>query len=85
MVQNTDERHFEAVKHVLKSTIAVKNTLETMKKNIDIVKLDPVIRTGLGKNLEQPRRFFSTTKRKRKNMQNPQKKRKLHLCHKTRL
>ena len=85
MVQNTDERHFEAVKHVLKSTIAVKNTLETMKKNIDIVKLDPVIRTGLGKNLEQPRRFFSTTKRKRKNMQNPQTKRKLHLCHKTRL
>ena len=85
MVQNTDERHFQAVKHVLKSTVAVKNTLETMKKNIDIVKLDPVIGIGLGKNLEQPRRFFSTTKRKRKNMQNPQTKRKHHLCHKTRL
>ena len=42
MVQNTDERHFEAVKHVLKSTVAVKNTL-AMKKNVDIVKLDPVM------------------------------------------
>ena len=42
MIQNTDERHFEAVKHVLKSTVAVKNTLATMKKNVDIVKLDPV-------------------------------------------
>ena len=42
MVQNTDERHFEAVKHVLKSTVAVKNTL-AMKENVDIVKLDPVM------------------------------------------
>ena len=41
MVQNTDERHYEAVKHVLKSTVAVKNTLAKMKKNVDIVKLDP--------------------------------------------
>ena len=65
MVQNTDERHFEAVKHVLKSTVAVKNTL-TMKKNVDIVKLDPVMRIAPGKNLEQQRKLFSTAKRKRK-------------------
>ena len=38
----SDERHFEAVKHVLKSTVAVKNTL-AMKENVDIVKLDPVM------------------------------------------
>ena len=66
MVQNTDERHFEAVKHVLKSTVAVKNTLATMKKNVDIVKLDPVMGIAPGKNLEQQRNFFSTAKRKRK-------------------
>ena len=66
MVQNTDERHFEAVKHVLKSTVAVKNTLATMKKNVDIVKLDPVMRIAPGKNLEQQRKFSSTVKRKRK-------------------
>ena len=41
IVQNTDERHFEAVKHVLKSTVSVKNTLATMKKNVAIVKLRP--------------------------------------------
>ena len=38
MVQNTDERHFETVKHVLKSTVAVKNTLATILKNVDIEK-----------------------------------------------
>ena len=64
MIQNTDERHFEAV--VLKSTVAVKNTLGTMKKNVDIVMLDPVMRIAPGKNLEQPRKFFSTAKRQRK-------------------
>ena len=57
MIQNTDERHFEAVKHVLKSTVAVKNTLATMKKD-DIVKLDPVMRIAPEKNLEQQRKFF---------------------------
>ena len=66
MVQNTDERHYEAVKHVLKSTVAVKNTLATMKKNVDIVKLDPGRRIAPWKNLEQQRKFFSTAKRKRK-------------------
>ena len=64
MVQNTDERHFEAVKHVLKSTVAVKNTLATMKENVDIVKLDPVMRIAPGENLEQQIKFFSTAKRK---------------------
>ena len=66
MIQNTDERHFEVVKHVLKSTVAVKNTLATMKKNDGIVKLDPVMRIAPEKNLEQQRKFFSTAKRKRK-------------------
>ena len=37
-----------------------------MKKNVDIVKLDPVMRIAPGKNLEQQRKFFSTAKRKRK-------------------
>ena len=64
MVQNTDEIHFEAVKHVLQSTVAVKNTLATMKKHVDIVKLDPVMRIAPEKNLEQQRKFFSTAKRK---------------------
>ena len=59
IVQNTDERHFEAVKHVLKSTVSVKNTLATMKKNVAIVKLDPVMRIAPGKNLEQQRKSFS--------------------------
>ena len=59
MVQNTDERHFEAVKHILKSTVSVKNTLATMKKNVDIVNLDPVMRIAPGKNLEQQRKSFS--------------------------
>ena len=66
MVQNTDERHFEADKHVLKSTVTIKNTLATIKKIVDIVKLDPVMRIAPGKNLEQQRKFFSTAKRKRK-------------------
>ena len=57
MIQNTDERHFEAVKHILKSAVAVKNTLATMKKNFDIVKLDPVMRMTPRKNLEQQRKF----------------------------
>ena len=51
MVQNTDERYFEVVKHVLKITVAVKNTLETMKKIVYIVKLDLVMRIAPGKNL----------------------------------
>ena len=58
MVQNTDERHFEAVKHVLNSTVAVKNTSAMMKKHIDNVKLDPAMRITPGKNLEQQRKFF---------------------------
>ena len=66
MVQNTDERYFEVVKHVLKITVAVKNTLETMKKIVYIVKLDLVMRIAPGKNLREQRRFFSTAKRKRK-------------------
>ena len=66
MVQNTGERHFEAVKYVLKSTVAIKNTLTTIKKNVDIVKLGSTMRIVPGKNLEQQRKFFSTTKRKRK-------------------
>ena len=37
-----------------------------MKKNVDIVKLDPVMRIAPEKNLEQQRKFFSTAKRKRK-------------------
>ena len=57
MIQNADERHFEAVKHILKSAVAVKNTLATMKTNFDIVKLDPVMRMAPGKNLEQQRKF----------------------------
>ena len=56
------KRHFEAVKHVLKGTVVVKYTLATMKKNVDIVKLDPVMRTASGKNLERQRKFFSTAK-----------------------
>ena len=67
MVQNTDERHFETVKHVLESTVAVKNTLATILKNVDIVKLDPVMRIAPGKNLEHQKKIFSTAKRKRKN------------------
>ena len=54
------------MKHVLKSTVAVKNTLATKKKYIDIVKLDPVMRIAPGKNLGQQRKSFSTAKRKRK-------------------
>ena len=54
------------MKHDLKSTVAVKNTLATMKKNVDIVKLDPVMRIALGKNLEQQRKLFSIAKRQRK-------------------
>ena len=45
------------MKHILKSAVAVKNTLATMKKNFDIVKLDPVMRMTPGKNLEQQRKF----------------------------
>ena len=66
MVQNNDEKHFGAVEHVLESRIAVKNTLATMKENVDIVNLDPVMRIAPGRNLEQQRKFFSTAKRKRK-------------------
>ena len=66
MVQNNDEKHFGAVEHVLESRIAVKNTLPTMKENVDIVNLDPVMRIAPGRNLEQQRKFFSTAKRKRK-------------------
>ena len=66
MVQNTGERHFETVKYVLKSTVAIKNTLTTVKKNVDIVKLGSTMGIVSGKNLEQQRKFFSTAKRKRK-------------------
>ena len=62
MVQNTDERHFEAVKHVLKSTVSVKNTLATMKKNVAIVKLDPVMRIAPGKNLAAKKIFLNSQK-----------------------
>ena len=37
-----------------------------MKKNVYIVKLDPVMRIAPGKNLKQQRKFFSTAKRKQK-------------------
>ena len=37
-----------------------------MKKNVDIVKIDPVMKIAPGKNLEQQRKFFSTARRKRK-------------------
>ena len=58
MVQNTDERHFEAVKHVLNSTAAVKNTSAMMKKHVDNVKLDPAMRIAPGKNTS-PQKLFS--------------------------
>ena len=67
MIQNTNERHFEAVKHIL-NTVAVKNTLAAMKKNVDIVKLDPVMRIAPGKKLELQRKSFSTAKRKWKHI-----------------
>ena len=54
------------MKHVLKITVAVKNTLETMKKIADIVKLDSLMKIAPAKNLEKQRKFFSTTKRKQK-------------------
>ena len=65
-VQETDERHLESVKHVLKGAIALKSTLESMIKNPDVVKLDPVLKFVQGKKIEPQRRFYSTTKRKRK-------------------
>ena len=32
MIKNSDERHFQAVKHFLKSQVPMKKPLETMKK-----------------------------------------------------
>ena len=66
MVHTTDERHLEAVKHLLKGAVALKSTLESMKNNLDVVKLDPVLKIASGKKIEQQRRFYSTIKRKRK-------------------
>ena len=66
MVQNTDERYSEAAKHVLKSTVGIKISFRNDEEKCDIVKLDPVMRIAPRKNLEQQRKFFSTTKRKRK-------------------
>ena len=37
-----------------------------MKKNVDIVKLDSIMRIAPRKILEQQRKFFTTMKRKRK-------------------
>lgn len=37
-----------------------------MKKNVDIAKLDPVVRIAPGEKLKQRKEFSSTAKRKRK-------------------
>ena len=44
MVQKEDERHLEAVKYLLKGAVALNSTLERMKKNLDVVKLDHVLK-----------------------------------------
>ena len=62
LIENTDKRHLEAVRHVLKNALAVENTLATMKKKVDLVKLNPVMKLAPGENIKQYRKFFSAAK-----------------------
>ena len=59
-----------------------------MKKNVDIAKLDPVVKIAPGEKLKQGKKFSLTAKRKRKlNVKYVMLKikKKHDLCHKIRL
>ena len=65
-VEDCDFRHLEALRHLQKSCLAIKNTFSSMKKrNENDVKMEPVLK-GWNKNVDRQRRFFSTTKRRKK-------------------
>lgn len=64
-LENSDERHGDAIRHLTKSANSLRHTFESMKKETKVVKLEPTIKAN-NKRIDTQRRFFSTTKRKKK-------------------
>ena len=65
LLKDSDSRHIQAIRQLFKGTTALRNTFESMKKNVSVVKLDPIIKAPANKNIEQQRRVFSTLKIKK--------------------
>eukprot|EP00112_Aurelia_sp_Birch-Aquarium-sp1_P023937 Seg7337.2 transcript_id=Seg7337.2/GoldUCD/mRNA.D3Y31 product="hypothetical protein" protein_id=Seg7337.2/GoldUCD/D3Y31 len=64
-LENSDERHGDAIRHRMKSANSLRHTFESMKKETKVVKLEPTIKAN-NKRIDTQRMFFSTTKRKKK-------------------
>ena len=64
-LENSDERHVDAIRHLTKSANSLRHTFESMKKETKVVKLEPTTKAN-NKRIDKQRRFFSTTKRKKK-------------------
>ena len=64
-IEESDGRHTEATRHLIKGGTALKNTFDSMKKVTSVAHIEPKIKAN-NKNIEQQRNFFSTTKRRRK-------------------
>ena len=64
-IQESDERHINALRDVIRSGKAIKSTFETMKQVRKVTKMEPVFK-ATNKNIDTQRRFFSTTKRRKK-------------------
>lgn len=64
-IEESDGRHTEATRHLIKGGTALKNTFDSMKKVPTVVRLDPKIKAN-NKNIDRQRNFFATTKRRKK-------------------
>ena len=65
-VEECDSRHLDALQHLQKSGSAIKSTFDSMKKgSSNVVKMEPIFKSS-NKNIDRQRKFFSTTKRRKK-------------------
>ncbi len=64
-IEESDIRHVNAIVQLQKGGTALKNTFQSMKQYGNVEKLEPVIKHHY-QNIDKQRRFFSTTKRRKK-------------------
>jgi len=66
LIEQSNSSHLEALHHLMKAGTALKSTFETLKKSVpQVLAIEPSFKGG-NKNIDKQRKFFATSKRRKK-------------------